>query len=90
MSIQTLLVLLRNVEADNTIKAENHLEDSIPIVTEIIDLADKLLITNKGQCNWKNIAFLENHNFNIFPLEVDSFGWLVAGIQTDKGIIIYG
>jgi len=90
MSIQQLLLLLNNVEKDNSIKVNNYLDSSIPIVNEIVNLADNILITNNGQCNWKNISILENHNFNIFPIEVDSFGWLVAGIQTSKGVIIYG
>lgn len=90
MSIKKLLKLLLQLEHDDSIISSNYLEDSIPIVNEIVNLADKVLITNQGQCNYKNISILENHNFNIFPIEVDSFGWLVAGIHTDKGVIIYG
>lgn len=90
MSIQKLLLLLKNVEKDNSIKADNYLDSSIPIVNKIVNLADNVLITTHGQCNWTNISILENHNFTIFPIEVDSFGWLVAGIQTSKGVIIYG
>jgi hypothetical protein len=90
MSIQQLLLLLNNVEKDNSIKVNNYLDDNIPIVNEIVNLANNLLITTHGQCNWKNISILEHNNFNIFPIEVDSFGWLIAGIQTSKGVIIYG
>jgi hypothetical protein len=89
MSIQKLLTLLNNLEKDESIVSSNYLEDDIPIVNEIVNLADELLIIN-GQCNWKNMSILETHNFDIFPLEVDSFGWLIAGIRTDKGVIIYG
>ena len=85
MSIKHLLTLLIKLEQDDTIVSS---EDHIPIVNEIVNLADELLIIN-GQCNWKNISILENNNFDVFPIEVDSFGWLVAGIYTNKGVIIY-
>ena len=90
MSIQNLLTLLVKLERDESIISSDYLEDNIPIVNEIVNLADKLLITNEGQCNWKNVSILENHHFDVFPVEVDSSGWLVAGIYTDKGVIIYG
>jgi hypothetical protein len=85
MSIKHLLTLLIKLEQDDTIVSS---EDHIPIVNEIVNLADELLIIN-GQCNWKNMSILENYNFDVFPIEVDSFGWLVAGIYTNKGVIIY-
>jgi hypothetical protein len=89
MSIKKLLTLLTKLEKDDSIVSSNYLKNDIPIVNEIVNLADELLIIN-GQCNWKNMSILEVHNFDVFPLEVDSFGWLVAGIHTDKGIITYG
>jgi hypothetical protein len=89
MSIKDLLTLLIKLEKDDSIISLDYLQDDIPIIKEIVNLADKLLIIN-GQCNFKNMSILENHNFNIVPLEVDSFGWLVAGIHTSKGVIIYG
>ena len=89
MSIQKLLTILIKLEKDDSIVSSDYLKDTIPVVNKIVNLAEKLLIIN-GQCNWKNMSVLENHNFNIIPLEVDSFGWVVAGIHTDKGVIIYG
>lgn len=90
MSIQQLTALLFELEKNESIISSDYLENNIPIVNEIVNLANELLITNNGHCNYKNMSVLEKHNFNVFPLEVDSFGWLVAGIHTDKGIIIYG
>jgi hypothetical protein len=90
MSIQNLLTILVKLERDDSIIQSNYLEHSIPIVNEIVNLADDVLITKQGKCNYKNISILENHNFTVFPIEVDSFGWLSAGIQTNKGVIIYG
>lgn len=90
MSIQQLIKLLLELEKNDSIISSDYLADNIPIVNEIVNLANELLITREGECNHKNMSILEQYNFNIFPLEVDSFGWLVACIHTDKGIIIYG
>ena len=90
MYVQMLLTLLLKLEDDDSIISSNYLQESIPIVKRIKNLAHNVLITNEGQCDYKNISILENHNFNVFPVEVDSFGWLVGGIHTGKGIIIYG
>jgi hypothetical protein len=88
MSMQKLITLLLKLE--NSIVSCDYLQNEIPIVNKIVNLANQLLITNQGQCNSKNMSILENYNFNIFPIEVDSFGWLIAGINTNKGVIIYG
>ena len=68
MSIQKLLTLLIKLEKDDFIVSSNYLEDNIPIVNEIVNLADEFLIIN-GQCNWKNMSILENNNFEVDPRE---------------------
>lgn len=57
---------------------------------KIQSLACKCLIDNDGKCDWVNINELKSNKFDVFPLEKDSFGWLIGGIKTNKGIISYG
>jgi hypothetical protein len=52
-------------------------------------LADKYLIED-GNIIYGNIAILEEDDINVFPVEKDRFGWLIGGIQTNKGIITFG
>ena len=52
-------------------------------------LADKYLIED-GNISYGNIAILEEDDINVFPVEKDRFGWLIGGIQTNKGIITFG
>ena len=61
-----------------------------PLVQQVIGLADGLLITNTGQCNWSNIEVLKRSGFNVTAGEQDSFGWLTGVIHTKKGTIQYG
>jgi hypothetical protein len=86
-----LLELLKQLEDDDTlIPVDDCITVAHPIVDQIRDQADLLLITSGGFCNWGNIDTLKDNGYNVFPLERDSFGWLIGGISTTKGIIAYG
>lgn len=63
--------------------------DNIDLIL-IESLADELLITEQGQCNWPNIRRLKNEGYNIYAGDKDDFGWLTGCIETKKGIIVYG
>lgn len=60
------------------------------ILSEIILLADDVLLDENGQCNWKNIDVVQNAGFKVSSWETDSRGWLTGSIETTKGIIVYG
>lgn len=88
--MEKFLTLLKNLEDDDFLEEDEFLSQDIPIVHEISLMADDILITPSGFCNWANIHLMEDYGYRVFPLERDSFGWLVGGIQTEKGIIAYG
>jgi len=75
---------------ESDIRYSEYLPSDNPIVIEIINMVNNLLIDVNGYCNWDNIAIMKNHSYEVFPLERDRFGWLLGGIQTLKGIIAYG
>ena len=86
-----LINLLKKLEADETlIPVDECITDHHPLVDEISNKAELYLITNGGFCNWENINILKEVGYSVFPLERDSFGWLIGGISTSKGIIAYG
>ncbi len=84
------LALLAALEDDEFLEGDEFLSQDIPIVHEISLMADDILITPSGFCNWENIHLMEDYGYQVFPLERDNFGWIVGGIQTEKGIIAYG
>jgi hypothetical protein len=58
---------------------------------KINDLACRRFITSCGGCDWEAIRkFEELSNCRIFPLEKDSFGWLIGGISFQGRIFSYG
>lgn len=89
-----LISLLDSIEADDKLKTEGDFclsEADHEYVDEIGSLADSLLISEGGQLNHENIAFVRDVGyFGVFPVERDSFGWLIGGIQTSKGVITFG
>ncbi len=96
--MEQLITLLHSIEEfkDNSKEYEEYeilTSDNIDlnkIVSDASDIANDLLITSEGRCNWANIEFLKAKSFPVRPLEVDNFGWLMGGIYTNKGIITFG
>ncbi len=54
-------------------------------------LASALLIDNRGQPNEINMKNLKKYaHYDTICLESDGFGWVLGGIITSKGIVVYG
>lgn len=83
-----LLALLQELEASDCPSAQ-YLPDENELVQQIADLACQYLI-EEGQCAWNNIDTLESNGYHVRCLSQDSFGWLMGGIVTKKGIVQYG
>ena len=49
--------------------------ESLP--DELKELIIDLLIRD-GKCNYENMKILKEKGFNVFPIESDSFGWLIG------------
>jgi hypothetical protein len=88
--MERLLDLISQLEKDDSIPECGFLLIDHPVITEIKSIANTLLITDDGKCNWDNILFLIDNSIEVFPVELDRFGWLIGGIRTTKGIITYG
>lgn len=87
--MEEFLNKIEELEESDMIASE-YLQNDDLMVTDISIMANNLLIDVDGNCNWDNIEIMKNHNYDVFPLERDRFGWLIGAIQTSKGIITYG
>jgi len=89
--MEGLIELLHKIDDDDTITARYGFMPEINNngVRNASILAAKILITDEGDCNWRNIELLKLEGFAVFPIEKDVFGWLVGGIQLRKGIITF-
>ena len=88
--MQELFDLIVELESNNLVKYSKYLSTEIPIVQDISAKACQLLIREDGTCNWCSIDWLDERGISVFPVEQDSFGWVIGGIYTSKGIITYG
>ena len=84
-----LRIALDSLEKDDSVGMADILSPQHPIVLYIQHLAEQHLIKD-GKCNIEMMEYLRNQGYWVFPLEQDSFGWLVGAISTIKGIITYG
>ena len=101
-SLPILIELLKQVElSDEIAQGElsddgrryltNGVPDELPsMIQRILEIADSVLITPKGECNWRAHDYLRGFGFNVTKGESDSFGWLTGCIHTKKGIVVYG
>jgi hypothetical protein len=56
----------------------------------LVAYATTHLIDDKGNPNVDNHTILREKGFDVFPGEIDRFGWLTGCIQTKKGIVVFG
>ena len=89
---EALIKALRLLEETPNISRfeDDYIVRDIPIVLEASDIAETVLITSTGHCNGGAIEVLRQNGYGVFPIERDSFGWLIGGISTKVGILIYG
>ena len=92
-----LIAALQAIESDPTLTGTRHeyltngtYDDFHPLVQNVVVLADELLITNTGSCNWTAHKLLKDAGFPVTCGERDSFGWLSGVIHTTKGMVVYG
>ena len=86
-SIGDLMWAIKEINRKRYINVE---KGQHPLVRLVDYLANKYLIED-GQILYGNIGILEEEdNISVFPVERDSFGWLIGGIRTNKGVITFG
>lgn len=76
-------------ETDETFTRYAKATDS---VEECERMANILLISPGGRCDWENIAKLKSYGFDIYAGEKDSFGWLTGciGFSDGERVLVYG
>jgi galactose-1-phosphate uridylyltransferase len=94
----------RNDTFDNSnyMFSEENNEVGMDLLVKASNLADEIFISDQGQVIYDNIAefyeikknseYFNNNNieYDIYPIEQDQFGWLIGGIKTQKGVIVFG
>lgn len=88
--MESLITLVRKLEATN-VKPQQFLEDEHhELVPHIRYLIHQLFITEDGRLNYDNKERLKKYGYVIYPIEEDSYGWLVGALYTKKGSITFG
>lgn len=89
--METLIELIERIDSDSKTYAKYGfvVEYGNRLVADASILASNLLITEKGKCNWVNIEWLKCSGYDVFPVEKNNKGWLLGGIRTRKGVMVY-
>lgn len=92
--MKELIESIKIMEERDEVKSKEYLTDGYhsklhPLIQNAVNLANEKLIED-GMPNFKNIDLLKQEGYDIYPGEVDSFGWVTGCIKTSKGIIVFG
>lgn len=98
MSAVELICLLHAIMAEPAISAVGeeeclnwgYIEDRHKYIQEAVVMADAVLVDETGERNYSAEMALTMAGFPVRCLEGDRNGWLVGGIETEKGLIAYG
>lgn len=87
--MEGFIIILKMIE-DTVDEESEYLPGDNEFVLLARGVADDLLIAKNGHPNWDSIEELRNLGYDVFAIERDSFGWLIGGVQTSKGILTFG
>ena len=95
VDLNRLINILISIEGDNIdvitqngIIIEIHGDNKEVVLAWV--LAEELLITEDGECNWRNIDKLKQRGFEVFAGHNSGTGWITGCIKTKRGILVYG
>lgn len=62
-----------------------------PVIPIIVRMLEELFITAGGHMNFDaKDVLMANYGYELYPVEQDSWGWVVGGLLTCKGTITFG
>lgn len=85
-----LVNLLKLIETSVDIPATKHLPYTHSLVQQASYLGSELLITPYSHYIPENMRELEARGYPVRCVERGERGWLLGGIHTSKGIIVFG
>lgn len=85
-----LLVLLSTLEQSDITPREFLTTEHWEEISEIEYLLERVCITSDGSIDHDVVETMRKKGYPIYPVERDSFGWLIGGVLTTKGTITFG
>ena len=89
--LKTLVELLDQLQDRTGFLPGEASEENDEVLDQVLELADELLITDKGQPNYSVFPILNKYGYRVFAGERDGFGWLTGCIQKGNGpVVVFG
>jgi hypothetical protein len=91
MSMDRLVTFIRELE-NSEMRVRQFLDESDHAVVPIIArMLEEIFITAGGNMDYdKKDEFLIQYGYELYPVEHDRFGWVLGGLRTSKGTIVFG
>lgn len=89
--MERLVGLLQEVE-NSAITPRDYLNEThhsaIPLIQSLLS---EIMITEGGNLDWDaKDMLLAKYGYSMFPVEHDSYGWIIGAVHTEKGAITFG
>ena len=86
-----MVQLVQEVEESDLEPRQFLCDEDHPNIQIIKILLETVFITTRGNINLDARDELrEVHGYELHPVEQDSWGWILGGLRTKKGIITFG
>jgi hypothetical protein len=87
--MENLITLVKALEASDIRRLQFLQDGHHETIPQIRYLIHQLFITEDGRLDYKNKDLLKTYGYTIYPVEQDSYGWLVGALSTKKGSITF-
>lgn len=86
-----LVTFIKQLEKED-MPARQYLTESDHVVVPIIArMLEEIFITAGGHLDHDaRDVFLHTYGYELYPVEQDRFGWVLGGLSTSKGTIVFG
>lgn len=86
-----LVTFIKQLEKED-MPARQYLTESDHVVVSIIArMLEEIFITAGGHLDHDaRDVFLHTYGYELYPVEQDRFGWVLGGLSTSKGTIVFG
>ena len=91
MSMELLVAFIRQLESADIPEQQFITESDHAVVPIIARILEEIFITAGGNLDYdrKDTFFIE-YGYELYPVEHDRFGWVLGGLRTSKGTIVFG
>jgi hypothetical protein len=91
ITMELLVAFIRQLEESDVAVCPYLTDADHRLVHIIARMLEEIFITPGGHMDYDaKDKFMETYGYELYPVEHDRWGWILGGLQTKKGTIVFG